>query len=307
MEKQRYYSLKQYFQERFGCRVAKITLDGALSCPNRDGSLSFDGCIFCNEKGSGSGAAGKGISIEDQLKKGLEKQAGHAEKFIAYFQAFSNTYAPLDRLIKLWEPVFDFREIVGISIGTRPDCLDDRVVTVLEEYAKKREVWLELGLQSASDKTLDLINRGHDAQCFRQAIKMVQGRGIKILAHVIIGLPGEAESDIMNTAGFIADLNLDGVKIHSLYVAKNTRLAEMYEQGGFSCLTQAEYVDLAVGFLEALPPGMVIHRLTGDPEIGELVAPEWSLEKSKTLNMIRDTLVRRDSWQGEKFSGSTPV
>jgi len=255
--------------------VAKISLDAGLTCPNRDGTLSRCGCIYCDEKGSGSGANEAGSSLAEQLETGLSRMTGRAPKFMAYFQSFTNTYAPLAELKRIWDLALSPDEIMGLAIGTRPDCLWDDVLDALEQYARDHEIWLELGLQSAVDQTLTLINRGHTAGDFAQAVGRARGRGIKILAHVILGLPGEGERETETTARFIANLGIDGVKIHSLYIPKGTQLAAMYERGDFRCLDQEEYVGLAVKFLELLPEEVVIHRLTGDPDPGALIAPAW--------------------------------
>ena len=302
----RYYSLNRYLRDRFGCSVAKISLDAGLSCPNRDGTLSDRGCIFCDEKGSGTGAARAGLSLAGQLDRGLTGLKRRADKFIAYFQAFTNTYAPPERLREMWDLALAPENVVGLAVGTRPDCLPDETLDLLAGYAQEYEVWLELGLQSASDRTLTLINRGHTAADFTQAVSRVRGRGIKVLAHVILGLPEEGEQDVLSTAGFVADLGLDGVKIHSLYVSSGTELADMYWQGSFRCLSREEYVRLAVGFLENIPSGMVIHRLTGDPDPARLIAPEWSLDKHRTIAFIRQRLEEMDTWQGQKLGAPRP-
>ncbi|MBW2091741.1 MAG: TIGR01212 family radical SAM protein [Deltaproteobacteria bacterium] len=302
----RYYSLNRYFRTRFGCPVAKISLDAGLSCPNRDGTLSRRGCIFCDEKGSGTGAARSGLALTEQIDRGLARLKGRADKFVAYFQAFTNTYAPPQTLKEMWDLALAPKEVVGLSIGTRPDCLTDETLDLLEGYARDYEVWLELGLQSASDKTLAFINRGHTAADFARAVSRVKGRGIKTLAHVILGLPHEGEREILATADFIANLKLDGVKIHSLYVSSGTELARLYRQGNFQCLTQEEYTRLAVGFLEAVPSSMVIHRMTGDPDPARLVAPDWSRHKHQTIAFIRQRLEELDTWQGRKLGAPRP-
>lgn len=287
----------------FECRVQKITVDAGLSCPNRDGRVSTGGCIFCNARGSGTGAHTRGLTITDQLLQGKKSLARRykAKKFLAYFQSFSNTYAPIDKLQKLYDEALAVEDIVGLSIGTRPDCVDLPVLELLQDYAGHHLIWIEYGLQSASDKTLELINRGHDVQCFKDAVSATLNRGIKICAHVILGLPGETRSDILQTARTISDLGIDGVKLHLLYVVKGTPLEALYRQGDYRCLEQQAYIDLVCDFLERIPPEMVIQRLTGDPHPEELVAPQWSREKTETIRKINETLERRDSWQGSKF------
>ena len=299
----RYFDLNTYFQQLYGERVHKITVDAGLSCPNRDGTLSTGGCIYCNEKGSGTGNLQKGLSVRQQLEAGIKAvyKRYKAKKFIAYFQSFTNTYGPFHQLKQIYEEALSFDDIVGLAIGTRPDCVNDDVLSLLASYAEKYLIWVEYGLQSAHDKTLKLINRGHDAQCFKQAVLFTQNRGIHICAHVILGLPGESRQDMLDTAKFIGDLNLDGVKLHLLYVIKGTPLETLYKSGGYTCMEQDNYIRTVCDFLEVLPPEMVIHRVTADPHPKELVAPLWSLEKIKTLSGIKTLLEKRDSRQGNYF------
>jgi radical SAM protein (TIGR01212 family) len=305
MMDKRYNDFNTYLRSVFGCRVQKITVDAGLTCPNRDGTLSTGGCIFCNSRGSGTGAHTQGLTITDQVTQG-KKYLGRrykAEKFLVYFQSFSNTYAPVDKLQKLYDEALADGDVVGLSIGTRPDCVDLPVLELLQAYAGQRLIWIEYGLQSASDKTLELINRGHDVRSFKNAVNATLNRGIKICAHVILGLPGETRKDMLHTARTIAELGVDGVKLHLLYVVKGTALETLYRQGNYRCLEQREYIDLVCDFLEHIPPQMVIQRLTGDPHPDELVAPQWSRNKSDTLRKINDTLEERDSWQGSKARG----
>ena len=299
----RYNNLNTYLRSLFGCRVQKISVDAGLSCPNRDGRVSTGGCIFCNARGSGTGAHTRGLTITDQLLQGKKSLARRykAKKFLAYFQSFSNTYAPIDKLQKLYDEALAVEDIVGLSIGTRPDCVDLPVLELLQDYAGQHLIWIEYGLQSASDKTLELINRGHDVQCFKDAVRATLNRGIKICAHVILGLPGETRRDILQTARTISDLGIDGVKLHLLYVVKGTPLEALYRQGDYRCLEQQAYIDLVCDFLERIPPEMVIQRLTGDPHPEELVAPQWSRNKSETLQKINEALEIRDTWQGKFY------
>ncbi len=301
--KKRYNDLNTHLRDIFGCRVQKITVDAGLTCPNRDGSLSTGGCIYCNTRGSGTGAHASGLSITQQLingKKSLSKRY-KAKKFLAYFQSFSNTYAPLPTLQHLYDEALSIDDVVGLSIGTRPDCMDEPVLKLLQAYAERYLVWIEYGLQSANDATLEAINRGHDVQCFIDTVEKTKGRGIKICAHVILGLPHETRQDVLRTAATIARLGVDGVKLHLLYVVEGTRLDALYQRGEYKCLEQQAYVDLVCDFLERIPSEMVVQRLTGDPHRSELVAPAWSLNKTETLEQIRNTLETRDSWQGKYF------
>jgi hypothetical protein len=297
----RFHDLNTYFRNLFGCRVQKITVDAGLNCPNRDGTISEHGCIYCNSKGSGTGAYSKGFSISQQLVSGkaaLSKRYG-AKKFIAYFQSFSNTYAPYERLKELYDEALSVEDMAGLSIGTRPDCVNESVLYLLQSYSKDHLVWIEYGLQSSNDSTLMLINRGHDFECFKRAVELTKGRNIKICAHVILGLPGEGKKEMLETAKALGALKIDGIKIHLLYVVKGTKMEELYIDGRFRCLEQEEYCEIVCDFLELLPKETVIQRLTGDPHRDELVAPLWSLEKAKTLNIIKNILEKRDSWQGK--------
>ncbi len=300
--RKRYNDLNTYYQSLFGCRVQKLTIDAGLTCPNRDGTISTGGCIYCNARGSGTGAFDRGLSVTDQLLQGKSflSRRYKAKKFIAYFQSFSNTYASPEILKRLYDEALAVEDIVGLAIGTRPDCVDEPVLDLLQAYTPNYLIWIEYGLQSASDRTLEFINRGHDVQCFKDAIKKTSNRGIGICVHVILGLPHETRDDMLDTAQTLADLRIDGIKLHLLYVVKGTLLEAHYRQGKYKCLEQQEYVDLVCDFIERLPSDMIIQRLTGDPHPQELVAPQWALKKSETLAKIRNTLEKRDSRQGCK-------
>lgn len=302
----RYNDLNTYYRNLFGCRVQKISLDAGLTCPNRDGEISTGGCIYCNKWGSGTGAHAKGVSITNQLLLGKKTLSTRykAKKFIAYFQSFSNTYASTDELKGLYEEALSVEDVVGLSIGTRPDCVDESTLDLLENHARNYLIWVEYGLQSAHDTTLKLINRGHDFRCFKKTVAATQKRrGLKICTHIILGLPDEDKNQMLETAKQLSLLGIDGIKIHLLYVIEGTKLEKLYRQGGYKCLGQQEYVDLVCDFLERLPRNMVIQRLTGDPHPQELVAPKWALNKSQTLNMIKDRLAARDTWQGKLVTG----
>lgn len=296
----RYNDLATHLRAMFGCRVQKISVDAGLSCPNRDGHLATGGCIYCNARGSGTGAHRAGRSISAQLaagKRALARRYG-AEKFIAYFQAFSNTYAPVAVLKALYDEALAVPGIVGLSIGTRPDCISPPVLELLADYARRRLVWVEYGLQSARDETLARINRGHDADCFFRAVALTGNRGIRICAHVILGLPGETRADMLYTAARLADAGIDGLKLHVLYVIKGTPMEALWRTGDYRCLEQQEYVDLVCDVLERIPAAVVIQRLTGDPHPEELATPAWCREKAATLAMIHRELERRDARQG---------
>jgi len=302
----RYYDLNSYLRNIFGCRVQKISLDAGLTCPNRDGSISTGGCIYCNSRGSGTGAFKKGMSITEQIMKGKEflGRRYKAKRFIAYFQSFSNTYGPYEKLRGLYEEALAIDDIVGLSIGTRPDCIDESILTLLEGYTKDYLVWIEYGLQSIHERTLTFINRGHDVNCFKRTVEATRNRGMKICTHVILGLPFEDRDDMLATAEAVASMEIDGIKIHLLYVIKGTRMGKLYQEGKYRCLEQEEYANLVCDFLELLPPDMVIQRLTGDPHPAELVAPVWSLRKNETLYLIKKILTDRDTWQGKRFNAT---
>ncbi len=297
-----YNDYNSYLRRLFGCRVQKITLDAGLTCPNRDGTLGRGGCIYCNEKGSGTGA-GLNAGITAQLsaaKERLSKRYG-AKKFIAYFQSFSNTYAPLERLSALYAEALADPDVVGLSIGTRPDCVSDEVLDHLSGLSKTHLIWMEYGLQSSSDKTLDLIGRGHRAASFADAAARTRARNISVCAHVILGLPGEGMEEMLGTARFIARCGIQGVKIHLLYVIKGTRLDELYRSGAYRCLQCEEYAAAAGEFLALLPPEMIIQRLTSDPHPEELAAPRWALEKQKNLEAIETYMREKGLFQGKNY------
>ena len=304
----RYRDFNTYLKEIFGERVQKISLDAGLGCPNRDGTISRRGCIFCDRRGSGTGALiNHGLSIAQQIAeaKGFIQKRYKARKFIAYFQSFTNTYAPLSQLKTLYDKALIHKDMVGLSVATRPDCVDREILTLLSSYQAGHLVWLEYGLQSSHDKTLKLINRGHDVACFEQSVLMADEYSINICAHIILGLPGEDREMMLQTARFLSNLPIRGVKIHLLYVVKETQLSELYHKEGFRCLERKEYANLVVDFLELLPPDMVIQRLTGDPIQSELVAPLWAKEKQVNLKLIQITLERRKTWQGKHYRKST--
>jgi uncharacterized protein len=298
---QRYYDLNSYFRRHFGVRVHKLSVDAGLTCPNRDGTKGTGGCIYCSARGSGTGAHARGLSIRAQLEanKAAVARRFKAGKFVAYFQSFSNTYAPVQRLRALYDEALSVPDVVGLAVGTRPDCVNEEVLALLAHYARNHLVWIEYGLQSAHDTTLALINRGHDVSAFEQAVRATAGRGIRVCAHIILGLPGETRTHMLDTVDYIARLPIDGVKLHLLYVIEGTTMAQLYRSGRYRCLEQTAYADLVCDVLERLPPHVIVQRLTGDPHRHELLAPQWALRKNQTLNGIKQRLVQRDSWQGK--------
>lgn len=302
LEKQ-YNQYSQHLEKIFGCKVYKVTLDAGFSCPNRDGTISTGGCIFCDDSGSFSKAHSNLLSIDKQLETSIErlKKRFKAKKFISYFQAFTNTYAPVDQLKNIYDQALQHPDIVGMSIGTRPDCVDPEKIDLIASYTKDKYVWVEYGLQSIHNKSLKLINRGHTAEDFIHAAEITKNKNINICAHVIIGLPGETREDILTTAKTLASLGINGVKIHLLCVLKGTLLEKMYYNNEFNLLSQDEYIDTVCDFLEILPPDVTIHRIAGNGLKEILVAPKWLPEKFKILNMIDRELERRSSYQGKFY------
>lgn len=283
-----YESLSEYFKRIYGKRLRKICIDGGFTCPNRDGRCGEGGCIFCGERGAGE-HIDPTIGIREQVMKGLSR-AGEDDLFVAYFQNFTNTYAPTYVLRKRYDAALIDKRIRVLAIGTRPDCIDEDIAALIASYKDRVDVWVELGLQTASDEVGRVINRGYDADCFGRAVDILSAHGIPVVAHMIIGLPGEGKAEALRTAEFLNRYELFGLKIHSIYVMRGTRLAEMYERGEFVPPTREEYIDTAVSVIKAMRPGTVIHRLTGDCPRGMLVAPEWSTDKNGIIAKIRKRL-----------------
>ena len=277
----RYNAFSHELKRVFGCKVQRISIDAGFSCPNRDGTLDTKGCIYCGGHGSGSYGIRRDLGVAAQLEDGKEvmRRKYRAHKFIAYFQAYSNTYAPVEVLRTLFDEALDVSEIVGIIIATRPDCLPDEVLDYLAKLSERTYLWLELGLQTSSDSSLKFINRHHDHACSVSAIERAKSRGLRVCAHIILGLPGETREEMLAMAGELNRLGVDGVKLHLLHVMKGTRLAEMYLQGGVELLDRDSYAGLVCDVLERLDPKILIHRLTGDGGHDNLMAPLWSLKK----------------------------
>ncbi|MEW6333444.1 MAG: TIGR01212 family radical SAM protein [Thermodesulfobacteriota bacterium] len=302
----RYYDLKSCWRNRFGCRVHKLPIDAGLTCPNRDGTLTVGGCLYCDGRGSALRREGALPTVGEQIRRGKAyyRRSGKAEKFIAYFQTFTNTYAPLPRLKDLYDQALREEDIVGLSIGTRPDCVPDETLTLIRSYAGRCDLWLELGLQTIHDRTLAAINRGHDAAAFLDAVRRTGGGPIQICAHIIVGLPGESRRDMMETAHAIARLPVQGIKIHGLLALGGTELGRRYERGELPMVSREEYVATVCDILEILPPEMVIQRLTADGYRDIFLGPQWAKNKLAVLHAIDRELEARDSWQGIKYGGS---
>jgi len=301
MNSKRFNPFSEELKRQFGCRVHRISIDAGFSCPNRDGTVGTGGCIFCSDHGSGSLGIAREKTVAGQLDHGKEVMTRKykAQKFIAYFQPYSNTYAPVDQLRALYDEALQTPDVVGLIVGTRPDCLPAETLTLLGEYHQKTYFWLELGLQSPHDRTLERIRRGHDFAAFMAAARTVKAAGIRLCVHVILGLPGENREEMLATASILNDLGVDGVKIHLLHVNRGTQLAGMYERGELQLMERDQYVGLVCDFLERLSPQVLIHRLTGDGG-RDLIAPLWSAAKFEVLNAVDDELQRRESKQGDR-------
>lgn len=289
-----YNNYGSYLKERYGCKVYRIGVDAGFSCPHT--------CTYCNEDGSRSSYADPKEPVKKQLSGRIEhlKKAKGATKFIAYFQAFTNTNAPADRLKMIYDQILPFEEIVGLSIGTRPDCIDGDKLKLISSYKNRYEVWLEYGLQSIHDRTLKAINRGHDFNDFLKTYNETRKFSISVCVHVILGLPGETREDIIETAQKLTELKVDGVKIHLLHILKGSELEKPYKEGNVKVLEQEEYVGLVCDFLENLSGEIVIQRLTGQGKRADHIAPLWALDKIGTINRIVETLRKRNTYQGIK-------
>ncbi|MDD5496686.1 MAG: TIGR01212 family radical SAM protein [Candidatus Omnitrophica bacterium] len=300
-----YNDYNSYLKERYGCKVYRIALDAGFSCPNRDGTKGRGGCIYCNEDGSRSSYTEPGLSVSEQIGRRIEalKQKG-AKKFIAYFQAFTNTHASSASLKKVYDEAAGILDIVGLSIGTRPDSIDRGKLELIDSYKDRYDLWIEYGLQSVHDKTLKSINRGHDFQDFVNAVEMTRDFNILVSAHVILGLPGETKDDMLKTARVLSDLRIDGIKIHLLHILKGSGLEKLYAEGKVRVMEQDEYVELVCDFLENLSGDMVIQRLTAQGPIDKHVAPMWALDKIDTINRIGETLRRRGTYQGIRLKAA---
>ena len=279
------------YRRQFGCKVYKLSLDGGFTCPNRDGTLGTGGCLFCSHAGGGDFAE-RGNSIEDQLSraKGRVSRKIKDGKYIAYFQAFTSTYGPVDRLRSLYEAAMEPEDIVGLAIGTRPDCLPQPVADLLQELNRRKPVTVELGLQTSNDQTARLIRRGYDFPVYRDAVQRLKKAGIQVVTHIIIGLPGEGREEAMETTRAAVEAGTDGVKFHLLHVLKGTDLETMYRQGAYTPLDLPAYGQILHDCIALLPPDIVVHRITGDGAKKDLVAPLWSGDKKRVLNYLNGVL-----------------
>lgn len=297
-----YHSLDYMLRERFGEKVYKVTLNGGMSCPNRDGKLGTRGCIFCSAGGSGDFAADSSLSITEQIDRQISilsaKRPIH--KYIAYFQAFTNTYAPVKYLEKIFTEALSHPDIAALSIGTRPDCLGKDVVTLLSRLNRQKPVWVELGLQTIHEKTAAYIRRGYPLSCFEDTVKRLRSEDIEVIVHTILGLPGESTQDILNTMEYLNHQDIQGIKLQLLHVLRGTDLASDYEKGLFCTYERDEYISLVISCLEHLRPDMVIHRITGDGPKDLLIAPLWASRKREVLNLLHHQMKENHNYQGRQ-------
>ena len=282
--------LSEYYRQKFGCKVYKLGIDAGFTCPNRDGTVGTGGCIFCGGDG-GSAFAQRCGSVTQRLEAAKAQVSFKGgEKFIAYFQSFTNTYAPVELLERYYREALSDPKVVGLSVGTRPDCLPEEVVALLKKLNEEKPVSVELGLQTIHPDSVRYIRRGYDMPVYLDAVKRLKAAGIEVVTHVILGLPGETPEQMVQTTRYAVDAGTDGIKFHLLHVLKNTDLARDYEMGKFSCLTIAEYTEILDTCLGVLPPAMVVHRITGDGAKKDLIAPMWSADKKRVLNYLKKEL-----------------
>lgn len=303
----RYNTLNGFLREKFdGQKTYKISLDGGFTCPNRDGKVARGGCTFCSSSGSGDFAGNRVLSITKQFHdvKDMMQKKWKDGKYIAYFQAYTNTYAPVEELRRKYDEALKDEKVVALAIATRPDCIGQEVLDLLDEYNKKLYTWVELGLQTSKDETAVRINRGYMRDTFTKSVEELAAKGIDVVAHVIFGLPGETKEDMLNTVRYVSSLPIKGIKLHLLHVMENTAMAKELESGEFKLLEMDEYIDIITEAIAMLPQDIVIHRLTGDAPRDLLIGPKWSLKKWEVLNAIDDALKERDLYQGKHFKES---
>ena len=302
----RYYTWNRHLRDEFGMKIFKVALDAGFDCPNRDGTVAFGGCTFCSAAGSGDFAGDRVDSIEDQFEERKNKmhRKWKDAKYMAYFQAYTNTHAPLPVLKEKFEAALAVDGVVGLSIATRPDCLPDDVVEYLAELNQRTYLWVELGLQTVHERTANLINRAHDFSCYLEGVQKLRNHGIRVCTHIINGLPLEDSKMMLETVREVAKLDVQGIKIHLLHLLKGTPMIKQYEKGLVEFMDKDDYIQLVVDQLELLPPEMVIHRITGDGPIDLMIGPMWSVNKWDVLNGIDAELERRGTWQGKYFEGS---
>ena len=300
----RYHTLDYFYKNRFNEKIFKVSLNAGFTCPNIDGTKGFGGCIYCSKTGSGEFAGKPKDSIKkqfDEIKEVMLKKWPKA-KYIAYFQARTNTYAPLDKLKEIYEEVLTYKDVIGINIATRADSITDECLDYLEDLNKRTYLTIELGLQTIKEETSILINRCHTLKEFEDMVKKLRERNIDVVVHIINGLPNETKEDMLNTVKYLNKLDIQGIKIHMLSITKDTRLENYYKEHPFHVLTKEEYIDIVIDQLELLRPEIVIHRITGDPKLEDLIEPNWLVKKFCVLNDIDKEMVKRDTYQGKKIT-----
>ncbi len=298
-----YLPISQILKERFGCSVYKITLDVGFTCPNRDGRIAFGGCTYCDEDGSGPGQERAKLSVHQQLEEGkkfMRKRFG-AQKFIAYFQAYTSTYTTPDKLKALLDEALSVEDIVGIDVATRPDCLPEDILDLLQEYHQKTYFWLEMGLQTTNNEVLKRVNRGHDVESFIDATKRAQKRGLRICSHMIFGLPGDDEAHMLEGANLLSELKVDAVKLHHLHILRGAPMENSWKKGLIPLLELEDYARQVVDFLELVPSTMIVQRLAGSSTREKLLAPLWTLDKAKIIQTIEAEFKRRNTHQGKLY------
>ena len=297
----RYHTLDYFYKEKFKEKVFKVSLDAGLTCPNIDGTVGYGGCIYCSKKGSGDFAGNKNEPIETQFEtiKSVMLHKWPKAKYIGYFQAHTNTYAPVEKLKEIYEKILNKENVVGLNIATRPDAITDECLEYLKELNKKTYLTIELGLQTTNPNTAKLINRCHTLSCFEEMVKKLRQENINVVVHIINGLPYETKEDMLNTVKYLNTLDIQGIKIHMLSILKDTAIEELYKKEKFPLLTKEEYIDIVISQLELLRKEIVIHRITGDPKIDDLVEPDWLTKKFCVLNDIDKEMVRRNTYQGK--------
>ena len=300
LDNKRYHTLNYYFKQKYGKKTFKVSLNGNFSCPNK---INGKGCIFCSRLGSGDFAGNKEKDLITQFNevKKIMEQKWPDSYYIGYFQANTNTFAPVNELKEKYETILSLENVVGLNIATRSDAISQECYEYLSELNKKTNLIVELGLQSIHEKTLKFINRGHDLENFEKAVKELQKRNIETIVHIINGLPGETKEDMLETVKYLNNLNIDGIKIHMLHIIEDTNLADYYKEHPFHILTKEEYIDIVISQLELLKPEIVIHRITGDPKKEDLIEPSWLLKKFCVLNDIDKEMVKRNTYQGAKI------
>lgn len=298
-----YYSFHDYCLKTFGEKVYRLSLDAGMTCPNRDGKLGTGGCAFCSLGGSGDFASSSALSITEQLASAKERiqKKTKCRKFVAYFQAYTNTYAPIERLRQIFTEAIRTPDIVALSIATRSDCLSDEIIALLEELNQIKPVWIELGLQTIHNHTHQIMHTHSTVEQFEDALSRLTASGISVIAHLILGLPGETKEMMKESVSYLANTSVAGVKLQLLHVLKDTLLAQMYEDSPFPIFTMEEYCDFVVDCVEMLPPNIVIHRLTGDGPKSLLIAPMWSADKKRVLNTLNHCFIKRNTWQGKEY------